>query len=105
MLVIGDADQVCSEAALLVGFPGAERQIKVLSGNVDVLITGEAHEWETPEYVRDAQLQGRSKALIVTGHEVSEEAGMAYLAEWLRERIPDVPITHIPSGDPFTSMN
>ncbi len=100
-LVIGDADQVCSKVMLLPGFAGAEWQIKVLGGDVDVVITGEVHEWETPEYVRDARYQGLNKALIVTGHEVSEEAGMAYLAEWLRERLPDVPITHIPSGDPF----
>ncbi len=84
-----------------MGAPGGEWQIKALSGEIDVLIAGEINEWETPEYVRDARAQGLAKALIVTGHEVSEEAGMAYLAEWLRDRIPDVPITHIPSGDPF----
>ena len=50
-----------------------------------------------PQYVRDAMCLGKNKALIVTGHAASEEAGMAYLAEWLRERIPDVPITHIPN--------
>ena len=101
MLVIGDADQVCSKVMLLPGFAGAEWQIKVLGGDVDVVITGEVHEWETSEYVRDARYQGLNKALIVMGHEVSEEAGMAYLADWLRERLADVPITHIPSGDPF----
>ena len=40
----------------------------------------------------------RAKALIVTGHAPSEEAGMAYLAEWLRERVPGVPVAHIPHG-------
>ena len=40
---------------------------------------------------------GKHKALIVTGHAASEEAGMEYLAAWLRERIPDVPIAHIPN--------
>jgi putative NIF3 family GTP cyclohydrolase 1 type 2 len=101
-LVIGDADQMCSKAILLVGAQGAERHIKALSGDVDVLIVGEVNEWETPEYVRDARAQGNAKALIVTGHEASEEAGMAYLVEWLRPRFPDVKITHVPSGDPFS---
>ncbi len=99
--VVGRPDMPCSKIALLVGFPGSERQIAALQGDVDVLITGEMHEWETCEYVRDAIDQGLSKALIVTGHEVSEEAGMAYLVDWLRPRFPAVPITHIPSGDPF----
>jgi hypothetical protein len=100
-LVIGQPDIPCSRIALLVGFPGSERQIAALQGDIDVLVTGEMHEWETCEYVRDAITQGLSKGLIVTGHEVSEEAGMAYLVDWLRPRFPDVPITHIPSGDPF----
>ena len=45
----------------------------------------------------DAIRLGKHKALIVTGHAASEEAGMEYLAEWLRERIPGVPIIHIPN--------
>jgi putative NIF3 family GTP cyclohydrolase 1 type 2 len=101
LLVLGDADQVCSRAALLVGAQGAERHIKALSGDVDVLIVGEVNEWETPEYVRDARGQGEAKALIVTGHQPSEEAGMAYLVEWLQPRFPEIKMTHIPSGDPF----
>ncbi|MCC6804660.1 MAG: Nif3-like dinuclear metal center hexameric protein [Anaerolineae bacterium] len=99
--VVGHDEMPCSKVALLVGFPGSEWQIKALRGDIDVLVTGEMHEWETCEYVRDAIYQGQSKALIVTGHEVSEEAGMAYLVDWLRPRFPGVPITHIPSGDPF----
>lgn len=99
--VVGRTGMPCSKVALLVGFPGSEWQIKTLRDDIDVLVTGEMHEWETCEYVRDAIYQEQSKALIVTGHEVSEEAGMAYLVEWLRPRFPRVPITHIPSGDPF----
>ena len=101
LLVLGDTDQVCSKVALLVGAQGAERQIKALRDDIDVLIAGEVHEWETPEYVRDAREQGQAKALIVTGHHASEEAGMAYLVDWLRPRFPEIAITHIHSGDPF----
>jgi putative NIF3 family GTP cyclohydrolase 1 type 2 len=42
--------------------------------------------------------------LIVVGHANSEEAGMKYLVEWLQERLPDVPIAHVPAGDPFCHM-
>lgn len=90
-----------SKVALPVGFPGSEWQITALRSDIDALVTGEPHEWETSEYARDAIYQGLSKALIVSGHQVSGEAGIAYLVEWLRPRFPGVPITHIPSGDPF----
>lgn len=100
-LVIGAPNELCSKAALLVGAQGAERHIMALRGDIDLLIAGEVNEWETPEYVRDARAQGFAKALIVTGHFASEDAGMAYLAAWLRPLLPGVPVTHIASGDPF----
>ncbi len=40
-------------------------------------------------------------AVIVVGHGLSEEAGMAALADWLRQRLPGLPITHVPAGDPI----
>jgi putative NIF3 family GTP cyclohydrolase 1 type 2 len=104
-LTIGRPDMLCSKIALLVGAPGGKWQIEALRGDVDVLIAGEINEWETCEYVRDALLQGLSKGLIVIGHQVSEEAGMAYLVEWLRPRFPDLKIAHIPSGDPFAQTH
>jgi putative NIF3 family GTP cyclohydrolase 1 type 2 len=101
--VVGDPEMLCHRVGLMVGAAGGTWQIGFMGGQkMDVLITGEIHEWETCEYVRDAIAQGRKLALIVIGHANSEEPGMAYLVDWLRERVPDVPITHIPVGDPFT---
>lgn len=99
--VIGAPDLECRRVGLMVGAPPSEWQMELLNADIDVLLAGEINEWETSEYVRDAIAQGRRKALIVLGHAVSEEAGMAYLVEWLRERFPDVPVTHIPTGEPF----
>ena len=97
--IIGNPEMVCKRAALLLGACGGKPQIETLGRpDVDVLICGEIHEWETNEYVRDAISLGQKKALLVAGHAASEEAGMCYLAERLRERIP-VPVTHIPTGD------
>ena len=98
--VIGHPAMPCSRVSLLIGAPGGKWQIQSLRG-ADVLIAGEINEWETSEWVRDANTQGLAKGLIVVGHEISEEAGMAYLVEWLRPRVPGVAITHVPSGDPF----
>ncbi len=101
--VVGDLAMPCRRVGLMVGAAGGTWQIGFMGAQaMDVLVTGEIHEWETCEYVRDAIAQGRKLALIVIGHANSEEPGMAYLVEWLRKRIPDVPITHVPVGDPFT---
>ncbi len=100
--VIGDLAMPCSRVGLMVGAAGGRWQIGLLSAQpLDVLVVGELHEWETAEYVRDAIAQGRKLALIVVGHANSEEPGMAYLVDFLCERFPDVPITHVPVGDPF----
>ena len=98
--VIGDPAQLCSVVGVLVGAPGGLRQMKLLS-EVDVLIAGEVAEWETTEYVRDAIAQGTPKSLIVAGHEPTEEPGMAAFVEWASPMFPGLPITHVPSGNPF----
>ncbi len=99
---VGSPDLPCRRVGLLVGAIGGRVQIDVMSQHeVDVLVCGEIAEWETSEYVRDAGLLGFARGLIVTGHAPSEEAGMAYLAEWLGERLPGVPATHLPAGSPF----
>ncbi|HVU10391.1 MAG TPA: Nif3-like dinuclear metal center hexameric protein [Phototrophicaceae bacterium] len=100
-LVIGEPDMQVSKVVYVAGSPGGEFQIELLRGDIDVMIVGETPEWQTPEYVRDARSQGQRKALITIGHEASEEAGMAYLVEWLQPQFPGLPITHVPSGDPY----
>jgi hypothetical protein len=64
-------------------------------------VAGEAREWETVPYVQDAAGEGRPKALILLGHEVSEEAGMQECARWLRTLFPKLRVTFIPAGEPF----
>jgi hypothetical protein len=68
---------------------------------VEVLVLGEAREWETIEYVADAVSQGRRKALIVLGHVPSEQAGSTELVRWLRPLVPEVPVTQIDTAEPF----
>ena len=84
------------------GAAGLETQVTVLrSDTVELLIAGEASEWETVEYVRDASAQGRHKALILLGHEVSEEPGMEKCAEDLRPVFPGMKVEHIAAGNPL----
>ena len=99
--VMGSAGMPCSRIGLLVGAVGGQHQIEMLS-EVDVLVVGEVREWETTEYVRDANWQGdRQVGLIVIGHALSEEPGMEWLAEWLTPRLPGIIVVHQESGDPF----
>lgn len=101
--VIGDLHQPCARIALLPGAWGGQRQVTAAeTEKPDVLIVGELSEWETAEYIRDANLLGQKKGVIVLGHSVSEEAGMEYFAEWVRPKLPGIKVTHVASGDPFT---
>ncbi len=100
--VVGDPDMNMGKIGLVLGAAGPDSQIKALQNDdVEVLIIGEAHEWETVEYVRDAANLGKRKALIILGHAHSEEAGMGHCAAWLKTFVPEVPITFVPAGDPF----
>jgi len=102
---IGDPTMPCARVGLLLGAWGGQRQIEFLGrDDVDVLVCGEVREWETTEYVRDANQAGLKKGLIVVGHALSEEPGMAWLVEWLRPRVPGVAVLHIPAEDPFTYL-
>jgi putative NIF3 family GTP cyclohydrolase 1 type 2 len=102
ILVVGDLTLMCKRAAILPGFPPAEFQIGSLGDpDVDVLITGEIHEWETSEYVRDATSLGIGKALIVLGHAASEEPGLKRIIPWLEERLPGISIRFAPTKNPF----
>ena len=101
--VIGNLQQSCERIALLPGAWGGQRQVSVAeTEKPDVLIVGEVSEWETAEYITDANLLGRKMALIVLGHSVSEEPGMEWLVDWLQPKLPGTKIIHIPSGNPFT---
>ncbi len=100
--IVGDPGLRVTDVAYLPGASGENKELKELErDDVQVLVAGEAREWETVEYVRDAAAEGRHKALILLGHEVSEEPGMEYCARWLRPLFPSVPVTFIPAGEPF----
>jgi len=100
--VVGDPGLAVETIAVLPGAPASIKQMRALGrSGVDVVVTGETREWETFEYARDAAAEGKPKALVVLGHVPSEEAGMEECARWLRTFIPEVPVVHRPSGEPF----
>lgn len=100
--VVGDPGLSLTRVAIIPGAAGTQRQILALrSDAVEVLLVGEVPEWETISYVRDASAQGRHKALILLGHEVSEEPGMVTWVKDLHTLFPKLSIAHISAGQPM----
>lgn len=99
--VVGDAGLRVSRIVVVPGAAGFDRHRQALRQGVEVLVIGEAREWETVEYVADAIAAGQKKALIILGHIPSEQDGMEEFARWLGTFVKEVPITFVPAADPF----
>jgi len=100
--VVGDANQRVTRVALAPGAASFASHRKLLQDPaVEVLVIGEAREWETVEYVADAVSAKTRKALIVLGHIPSEQAGMDECTRWLRTFVTEVPVEFVPARDPF----
>jgi len=100
--IVGDTKMTVTQVGLLPGASGLAKQVKMLEhDDIQVLVAGESAEWEGGEYAQDAAAEGRHKALILLGHEISEEAGMQYCAQWLKGILPGMPIEFIKAGEPF----
>ena len=100
---VGDLSQKLSKIALMPGAAGGRRQIEMIQKEKpEVLICGESPEWETPEYVRNANEMGEKLGLIVIGHSASEEGGSEFMADWVRKTISGMPVFHVPSGNSLT---
>ncbi len=104
--VVGDPKMRLTNVAYAPGASGEAKQVHALErDDVEVLVAGESSEWETVEYVRDAMLQGRHKALILLGHDTSEEIGMETCAVWLRTLFSGLKVEFVPAGEPFWLPN
>lgn len=108
--VIGDANAPVTKVGLLIGGGslglGSDTMPMELmrSRDLDVIVAGEILEWTLSAYVRDAAQLGLKKAVIVAGHNRTEEAGMKHLPEWLSSFLPGVPVFFVEAGDPYQYM-
>ena len=100
--VVGDSALRVTKVGLLPGSAGFEMQRTfLLRDDVEVLVIGEAREWETVPYAADAISEGKRKALIVLGHISSEQAGSEELVRWLQPLVPEVRVKLVPASEPF----
>ena len=106
MRIAGDANSSVSTVAFSPGY-GSLDGLRPLfqSKGVEVLIVGEAWEWETGEYATDAIKENIKKGYIVLGHVPSEQAGMEEFANWLKTFVQDVPVYFIPTKEMFWIPN
>jgi putative NIF3 family GTP cyclohydrolase 1 type 2 len=101
MRVVGDPALAVHTVAGNWGYAGSLRPFT--RPDLDVLVIGEAREWELIEYAADTVTAGNKKGLIVLGHIPSEQAGMIWCAEWLKTFINEVPVEFIAAAEPFWS--
>lgn len=105
--IVGSPDTKCRRVGILVGGGslglGVEEMPMILmkEQNLDVIVCGDIIEWTLCPYIRDAAALGMNKAMLVLGHERSEEAGMKYMAEWLVPMLKDIPVHFIDAKEPF----
>ena len=99
--VIGDPAMPVSKVITSWGNCSAFPGIPLLDGDCDVLVIGEAQDWDLIAYAGDLVASGRKKALIVLGHVVSEQWGMKFAAEWLHGFVPEVPVRFVPIIEPY----
>jgi putative NIF3 family GTP cyclohydrolase 1 type 2 len=103
--VVGNPEMKFTKLAFMAGAPGGQNHIAVLSKpDTEVILAGEANEWETYLYANDAKALGKNKAVIFLGHIKSEEAGMEYCARWLGTFVKGVPIHFIENKSNFTTL-
>ena len=103
--VVGDPRTRVSKVALTHGLLlVADVQQILKEPGVEVVVGGEAVEWEAGPYFEDLVTAGKGKGLILVGNEASEEPGSGEVAEWLKGFIPEVPIEWIPAGEPFWTL-
>jgi putative NIF3 family GTP cyclohydrolase 1 type 2 len=105
--VVGNPEMKCRRVGILVGggslgLGKEEMPAKLMHDEqLDVMVCGEITEWTLSAYVRDAAAMGFNKAMIIVGHERSEEPGMKALADRLQPPVGKVPVRFIDAAEPF----
>lgn len=65
------------------------------------MLCGGITEWTLCSYVNDASQMGFPRAMLVLGHERTEEAGMKHLPQWMKPKLGSLPVTFIDAREPF----
>lgn len=108
--LIGDPSMKCGRVGILVGggslgLGREEMPMQLMNKqNLDVIVCGDITEWTLPAYVNDAHQLGFNRALLIVGHERSEEWGMKHMAKWLPKLLPGIPVSFVDAREPFSYL-
>jgi hypothetical protein len=72
----------------------------MMADNYDVLGLRRNHRVDGLFLCKRCVLLGHNKAMIILGHNRTEECGMQYLPQWLAPLVDGIPVCHISSSDP-----
>lgn len=100
--VAGDPNQQVTKVGLWHGLGGIpEARWIFAQPGVDLIIMGEpTWEFYPGAYSFDATTLGMKRPMIYTGHQASEEPGSGEVALWLKTFVSEVPVEHMPAGEP-----
>jgi putative NIF3 family GTP cyclohydrolase 1 type 2 len=105
--IVGREDALCRRVGILVGGGSLGLGVEEMPARLmhderlDAIICGEITEWTLSAYAHDAAALGFNKALIIIGHERSEEPGMKWLAKKLQPLLRGIPVHFLDAGEPF----
>ena len=99
--IAGQRSKKSKSIALCFGTPEGVFDL-LCDERVEVVLVGEACEWQVAEYARDAAELGFNKSLIVMGHIGSERDGMRLLAKKLSEAHPELEFRYFECGEVYS---
>lgn len=108
--IVGNKNMPVERVGVLVGGGSLGLGIEELpmklmhESDLDLLICGDIVEWTISAYVRDATALGFNKGMLVLGHERSEEMGMKYLGEWMKDITGSIEVIFVDSKEPFSYL-
>ena len=98
--ICGTTDKPCTKLVMAWGTPGG--MMEEMAGDGEIILTGEACEWQLAEYARDADELGFTKALLILGHCGSERDGMNHIAGLIQNRFPEIEVKYFKSEEVYT---
>ncbi len=105
--IVGNPEMQVKRVGVLVGGGSLGLGIENLpmrymqKHRLDLAICGDITEWTLTAYIRDASQLGLNKAMLVLGHERSEEPGMKHMPAWMSSITGEIEVKFIDAGEPF----
>ncbi len=99
--ICGTMDEPCTNLSLSFGTPGGVFD-ELRDPGIDIVLTGEACEWQLGEYARDAAQFGMRKALLILGHIPSERDGMRLLTDMMQEYFTQFETRYFECGEVYS---